>query len=85
MEVGLYLQGEVLVRHDAENRPKDIPDALQGRAGGSRTKRRMPTIISHGSQVYRVTIEMAEPPLQSLGMGHVVVRGYRPAFDREAS
>ena len=36
VEVRLYMTGSALRSHDVDNRLKDILDALQGRAGGTR-------------------------------------------------
>lgn len=59
--------------HDVDNRLKDIMDALQGRAGGSKKIRRWTPIIPNDKQIYRVTIEKALPPKQSKGLGHLVI------------
>jgi len=59
--------------HDVDNRLKDIMDALQGRAGGSKKIRRWAPIIPNDKQICRVTIEKALPPKQSKGLGHLVI------------
>jgi hypothetical protein len=62
-----------LSSHDVDNRLKDIMDALQGRAGGSKKIRRCPPIIPNDNQIYRVTVAKALPPKQSKGWGHLVI------------
>ena len=73
----LYLDETGLRFHDVDNRLKDIMDALQGRAGGSKAKRHLIPIIQNDHQVFKVTIEKMLPPRQSHSMGHLIVRGYR--------
>jgi len=75
--VRLYISGSGLSIHDVDNRLKDILDALQGRAGGSKAKRTLLPIIPNDRQVYRVIIEKAEPPHQSKGFGHLTIRKFR--------
>ena len=65
--VRLYLSGSVLGVHDVDNRLKDILDALQGRAGGSKAVRTIEAIIPNDRQVYRVIIEKTDPSYQSKG------------------
>ena len=74
VHVRLYLEHEAMLIHDVDNRLKDILDALQGRAGGSKKKHILQAIIPNDKQVYRVTIEKAEPPKQSKGLGHLAIR-----------
>jgi Holliday junction resolvase RusA-like endonuclease len=73
VEVKLYLRGRALEIHDVDNRLKDILDALQGRAGGSKAIRQLQPIILNDRQIYRVTVTKSAPPKQSLGLGHVTV------------
>ncbi len=77
LRVTLYLDEVGLRFHDVDNRLKDIMDALQGRAGGSKKFRRLPAIIPNDHQVFRVVIEKKVPPPQSHGMGHLEIRKYR--------
>lgn len=80
----LYLHEHGLFFHDVDNRLKDIMDALQGRVGGTRTKKnrlRRP-IIPNDSQVWRVTIEKGPPPGQSHGFGHLVIRKFKTNVHR---
>ena len=76
LKVRLYLKGRALFFHDLDNRLKDIMDALQGRAGGSKKVRTLRAIIQNDSQIYSVVIEKAKPPKQSKGFGHLVVTKY---------
>lgn len=73
VEVKLHLRGRALEIHDVDNRLKDILDALQGRAGGSKAMRRLKPIILNDRQVYRVVVNKSSPPGQSHGLGHVAV------------
>ena len=77
VDVKLYLRGRALEIHDVDNRLKDILDALQGRAGGSKAIRKLKPIILNDRQIYRVTITKSVPPKQSLGLGHVAVSSVR--------
>ena len=74
--VTLYLDQTALKFHDVDNRLKDIMDALQGRAGGPKNKRRLEPIIPNDHQIFKVTIEKKIPPGQSHGMGHLIVKKY---------
>lgn len=80
--ITLYLDETGLRFHDVDNRLKDIMDALQGRAGGPKAKRRLPTIIPNDHQVFRVSIEKMLPPGQSHGMGHLVIREYKAVANK---
>jgi len=71
-----YLKGGALFFHDLDNRLKDIMDALQGRAGGSKKKRILFAVIPNDRQVFRVVIEMSLPPEQSKGYGHLLITKY---------
>ncbi|MEX2029658.1 MAG: hypothetical protein WD906_01625 [Anaerolineales bacterium] len=70
----LYFDRNALRFHDVDNRLKDVLDALQGRAGGSKTTRRLSPIIPNDRQIFRVVVEKAEAPSQSGGLGHLTVR-----------
>jgi len=76
LKIRLYLKGGALFFHDLDNRLKDIMDALQGCAGGSKKARTLPAIIPNDSQIYRVVIEKGLPPKQSKGFGHLTVTKY---------
>ena len=74
LNVRLYLSGRALDVHDVDNRLKDVLDALQGRAGGSKAVHSLPPLIPNDRQIYRVVVEKLEPFKQSRGYGHVTVR-----------
>jgi hypothetical protein len=76
LDIVLYLEDEKLLIHDLDNRLKDIMDALQGRAGGSKATPTLPPIIPNDRQIYRVVIEKKKPPKQSHGLGHLTIRRY---------
>lgn len=57
VNVRLYMDTASLEIHDVDNRLKDILDAVQGRAGGSKAKRRFPAVIPNDSQIFRASIE----------------------------
>ena len=64
--------------HDVDNRLKDILDALQGRFGGSKTRRSKYRLIQNDRKVCRVVIEKQQIP-KSLGDdagGRLLVRPY---------
>jgi hypothetical protein len=65
-----------LLSHDVDNRLKDIMDALQGRAGGSKKLRAYSPIIPNDKQIFRVIIEKSLPPPQSKGLGHLIITKY---------
>jgi len=76
LKVRLYLKGGALFSHELDNRLKDIMDALQGRAGGSKKVRTLSAIIPNDSQIFRIIIEKSLPPKQSKGFGHLIVTKY---------
>lgn len=78
LNVKLYLNETAISFHDVDNRLKDIMDALQGRAGGSKKNHTFSPIIPNDHQVFRVTIEKIKPPKQSHEMGHLIIRKYIP-------
>jgi Holliday junction resolvase RusA-like endonuclease len=75
--ITLYLKDIALEFHDIDNRLKDIMDAMQGRAGGSKAKLSIPRIIFNDSQIFKVTIEKKLPTKQSNGLGHLIIRKYK--------
>jgi Holliday junction resolvase RusA-like endonuclease len=77
LQIILYQEDAKLAIHDLDNRLKDIMDALQGRAGGSKAKPTLPPIIPNDRQIYRVLIEKNNPPKQSRGLGRITIRRYR--------
>ncbi len=72
--ITLYLDQDELRFHDVDNRLKDIMDALQGRAGGPKSRQHLIPVIPNDHQVFRVSIEKMHPPGQSRGMGHLVIK-----------
>jgi len=80
--VRLYLVGGALTANDVDNRLKDILDALQGRAGGSKRIRTLKPVIPNDRQVFRVIVEKGAPPKQSRGLGHVIVRRFSKGGER---
>ena len=76
LKVILYLPESALSSHDVDNRLKDIMDALQGRAGGSKKVRSLCPIIPNDQQIYRVTVEKNLAPPQSKGLGHLIISKY---------
>ena len=77
LKVRLYMDNAALSSHDVDNRLKDIMDALQGRAGGSKKLRDYAPIIPNDKQVFRVTIEKTLPPPQSMGLGHLIITRHK--------
>jgi len=76
LTVRLYLDDKGLYWHDVDNRLKDIMDAMQGRAGGSKKIRTLSAIIPNDRQIFRIVIEKSLPPKQSKGFGHLIVTKY---------
>jgi hypothetical protein len=74
LSIRLYLNPRALALHDVDNRLKDILDALQGRAGGSKKVHALDAIIPNDRQIYRVVIEKALAPWQARGLGHLTIR-----------
>lgn len=62
--------------HDVDNRLKDIMDCLHGRMGGSKKEQLYKRLIPNDRQIYKVTIENKQPPIQSHGLGHLKIRKY---------
>jgi len=77
VRIRLYLDKRAIITHDVDNRVKDILDALQGRAGGSKAERSLPRIVPNDWQIFRVSVDECIPPPQSLGLGHLIIRKYR--------
>ena len=76
LKIHVYLKDRALFFHDLDNRLKDIMDALQGRAGGSKKTRTLSAIIPNDNQIFRILIEKSIPPKQSKGFGHLIVTKY---------
>lgn len=74
----IYMHERHLKTNDVDNRVKDILDALQGRAGGSKAERFLDSIVPNDNQIFRVVVEKEFTPPQSRGFGHLSVRRYKP-------
>lgn len=77
LRVKRYMNSTALSFHDIDNRLKDIMDALQGRAGGSKKLRLLHPIIPNDKQIYRVTFEKALPQKQSKVLGHLLITKHK--------
>jgi hypothetical protein len=77
LNITLYLEEPHIEFHDVDNRLKDIMDSLQGRMGGSKKEQIFERIIPNDRQIYKVTIEKKQPPIQSHGLGHLLIRKYK--------
>jgi hypothetical protein len=77
IEAVVYMGEVPLAFHDVDNLLKDIMDALQGRMGHTRIR----TIIGNDVQVHKATVEKLAPPRQSHGMGHLIIKKYKSAFE----
>jgi hypothetical protein len=85
LRITLYLTEPHIIFHDVDNRLKDIMDALQGRMGGSKKEHLHKRLIPNDRQIYKVTIEKKQPPIQSHGLGHLVIRKYNETKSRAIS
>jgi hypothetical protein len=78
ISVMLYLKPSHLAMSDLDNRLKDVLDALQGRAGGPKARRRLNPIIPNDSQIWRATVEKSAAAIQSQSSGgYFSIRGFR--------
>jgi len=80
--VTLYMTADEIVWHDVDNRLKDIMDALQGRAGGSKAKKVLTAVVPNDHQIHKVTIEKRTVPPQSHGWGHLIIRKYKEVANK---
>ena len=74
----LYMtKGKRIAIHDVDNRLKDILDALQGRFGSRRARKRL---IENDNRVHRAVIEKQPIPkvLSEDAGGYLLIRPYRP-------
>jgi Holliday junction resolvase RusA-like endonuclease len=76
LRITLYFAEPHIRFHDVDNRLKDIMDALQGRMGGSKREQLYKRLIPNDRQIYKVTVEKKQPPIQSHGLGHLEIRKY---------
>ena len=74
VQCSLYMNTKSFPLHDVDNRLKDILDALQGRAGGSKRVRTLAAIVPNDNQVYRVVFEKLPSPPGMDGGGIVTIR-----------
>jgi len=79
LRITLYLAEPHIRFHDVDNRLKDIMDSLQGRMGGSKKEQLFKRLIPNDRQIYKVTIEKRQPPIQSHGLGHLEIKKYNEA------
>ncbi len=82
--ITLYLTKNEIGWHDVDNRLKDIMDALQGRAGGSKTDHHLQAVIPNDHQIHKVTIEKRLPPPQSHGFGHLTIKQHKESTNHRA-
>lgn len=82
VKVRLYMPEADLAANDVDNRLKDVFEALQGRAGGSKTTRTLPAIIPNDNQIFRVETEKMSPPKQARGLGHVGIGRLRASREK---
>jgi Holliday junction resolvase RusA-like endonuclease len=80
--VTIYMTTDEIVWHDVDNRLKDIMDALQGRAGGSKAKKGLAAVVPNDHQIHKVTIEKRTIPPQSHGWGHLIIRKYKESANK---
>lgn len=73
IECRLHMNAKAFPVHDVDNRLKDILDALQGRAGGSKSKRVLSAIIPNDRQIYRVIFEKLPCRVNEDGWGALKV------------
>ena len=74
IKVLLNLSNSQSMHHDIDNRLKDILDALQGRAGGTKGTPTLPPIIPNDNQIFRVFIEKTTRPKNKLSHGKLKLR-----------
>lgn len=77
LRITLYLAEPHIRFHDVDNRLKDIMDSLQCRMGRSKKETLFKRLIPNDRQIYKVTIEKKQPPLQSHGLGHLKIKKYK--------
>jgi Holliday junction resolvase RusA-like endonuclease len=77
LRITLYRAEPDIKFHDVDNRLKDIMDSFQGRMGGSKKEQIFERIIPNDRQIYKVIIEKKHPPIQSHGLGHLLIRKYK--------
>jgi len=68
------MEKALLKANDVDNRLKDILDAIQGRAGGSKTIHKLKAVVPNDNQIYRASIEKMAPSPHSRGLGHLIIK-----------
>ncbi len=68
------LSPRAALKHDVDNRLKDVLDALQGRAGGSKVSHDLDPIIPNDRQIYRVSVEKSPRTDRKRPRGKVILR-----------
>ena len=77
VHVTLNLCPSAALHHDVDNRLKDILDALQGRAGGSKAIHSLVPIVPNDRQIYRVSIEKSPRADKKRPHGKITIRKLR--------
>ena len=77
VQVKLYMEKALLKASDMDNRLKDILDAIQGRAGGSKKVPKLKAVVPNDNQIYRASIEKMAPSPQSHGLGHLIIKLFK--------
>ena len=77
VQVSLNLSPSASLHHDVDNRLKDILDALQGRAGGSKALHALKPIVPNDRQIYRVSIEKSPRADRKRPRGKITIRKVR--------
>jgi hypothetical protein len=73
----IHFDRSSILSHDVDNRLKDILDALQGRAGGSKKLKLLHKIIPNDNQIYKVIIEKLFPRKSHHSFGHLIIKKYK--------
>jgi hypothetical protein len=76
VRIGLRLDGRPLDVHDIDERVKDVLDALEGRIGGPRSRRRIAPIVG-ADQILRIVLEKAGRAGRGRSLGELAISRYR--------
>ena len=74
LKLVLYFDKTKIKFVDVDNRLKDVMDALQARWGSKITKKKFNPLIENDNSIYKVTVEKRIPPIQSKGLGHLLIK-----------
>ena len=75
VDVHLYMTRGMLRFHDIDNRLKDVLDALQGRVGGTKSKKgKLPALVPNDRQIFQATVRKSEAPSGSRSGGRLTIR-----------